>query len=180
MARRRLCSPLIDVMAALLALTLTTGCAHPGRPLSLRVTVPSLSSLDKLDVRDSRAAARRAQDKINRALKQLENSARRAHGPAGAGDRADTLLGSGTGHATSTTGTMAESPSSGGSSVVITQTPSPGLLSASSRSATAAPGASDRGHIPLHENVRALLVACGLIVAILWLPRRLDVRKHVP
>jgi hypothetical protein len=180
MARRRLCSPLIDVMAALLALTLTTGCAHPRRPLSLRVTVPSLSALGKLDVGDGRAAARRAQDKINRALKQLENSARRAHGPAGAADQAGTLLGSGTEHATSTTGTMPEPPSSGGSSVVVTQSPNPGLLSASSRSGTGAPGASDPGNIPLHENLRALLVACGLIAAILWLPRRLDVRKHVP
>ena len=180
MARGRLCRQSLNAVATLLAVTLATGCAHLAGPLSPRITVPPLSSLSKFGVHGGRtAAARRAQNNIDRVLKQLKNNARRAHSPGGATDATDSLLGSGPEHAASTTGTIPESsPSSSGSTVVVTRPPDAALLSGNSPSGAATrDGAIDRGRTSRHEKVAALLVASGLIIAILWLPQRLDAQR---
>jgi hypothetical protein len=178
--RRRLHG--VDVAAAILSLVLTSGCAlFRGS----NATVPRAPSRGSADVADKREAAHHAEGKINDPLKRLEHNAQGSPRSAGAADRTVTQTGRGTEHAAGTTGVAPELlRSSGSSSVVITQpggamdpggTSSPGTAAGSSGTAA---GIAKTGLALATGGLVAgfVLVACCLIAAILWLPRRLKSR----
>jgi hypothetical protein len=169
----------VDVVAAMLSLALTSGCAL-FRGSS--ATVPRAPSRGSADVADKREPAHHAESKINDPLKGLEHNAQGSPRSAGAADRTVTQVGRGTEHAAGTTGIAPEAlRSSGSSSVVITQ---PGTQPGGARdpggtfSSGTAAGLAKTGLALATGGLAAgfVLVACCLIAAILWLPRRLKSR----
>jgi hypothetical protein len=125
--------------------------------------------------RTSSDASRRAQDTTNSVRKQLESAGSRQQS---GDDRAQPVgqLGSGSDRLASTTGVVPQPAVSGGWSSVVSETPG----------ATPRPSASTYG--PLNEPpktgrglnrtaLRATIVACILVAAILWLPRRLHLHQ---
>jgi hypothetical protein len=165
----------LDVVAAMLSLALTSGCALFRES---RATVPPASSRGKAAVSYKRETAG-AEDTPNGTLKQSEHSASGSPRSVAAADRAVTQMSPGIEHAAGTTGIAPESLRSGGSSsVVITQPGGASDPGGTFQSGTVAgPAKTGLALATAGQIAGFILVACCLIGAILWLPRKLNSRR---
>jgi hypothetical protein len=156
----------LGVIAAL-GLSLSAACAH-GRQTS-RGLPPSAPPRQVSPA--SSDASRPAQDSIISVRKQLGPANSR---PKSGDDPGQPVgqMGNGSDRSASTTGVVPQPTVSGGWSSVVSETPG----------ATPRPSASTPGQLhgpPIAERrpdrtaLRATIVACILVAAILWLPRRL-------
>jgi hypothetical protein len=164
----------INVVAAMLSLTLICGCAHT-RKASSGQNVPRSPLRGNAEVSNRRGAAHRAEDNINDVLSRLERTAQPTQRPAETADRPVSQIGTGTGDSERTTGIVPESfPSGASSSVVVTQPRgTPGGNASSATAASSKPGLADATGATI---VGFVVVACCLIAVIVWLPRRLNAR----
>lgn len=162
----------MNVIAAMLSLTLSWGCAHSRKANSSQ---PVPRSPLRSNAEDRRGAALRAEDKINDALKRLERTLQHSERPAETADRPVSQMGTGTGPSASTTG-IVSTQSGASSSVVVTQPRGATDPGGDSSSGTAAGSRSAMADATGGTIVASVLVACCLIAAILWLPRRLNAR----
>jgi hypothetical protein len=163
-----------NVMAAMLSLMLACGCAH-SRKAASALTTPRSPLRANPEVSDKRGAAQRAEDKTSGVLKRLERTTQHSDGPAETADRPVSQMGTGTGRSASTTGILS-SQSGASSSVVITQPRTAIDPGVNSSSGTAPGSSSGMANATGGTIVSAVLVACCLIAAIVWLPRRLHAR----
>ena len=165
----------MTVVAAMLSLTLSWGCAHSRKASSSQVAT-RLPMRGNAELSDKRSAPHRAEDRINDVVKRLGRTPQRSQRPDNTADRPVSQMGTGTGSSASTTGIVSGSQSGASSSVVVTQPPGaidPGGSTSLGTAAGSTPGMSEpkRGTV-----VGSALVACCLIAAIVWLPRRLNPR----
>ena len=150
-------------IVAALGLSLSAACAH-GRQ-ALRGSYPPLRQVGPA----SSDASRRAQDAINSVRKQLAPASNR---PESGNDPGQAVgqIGSGSDRSASTTGVVPQP--SGGWSSVVSETPG-----VTRRPSTSTPGQLSEpptaGRRLDRAALRATIVACLLVAAILWLPRRL-------
>src|SRR6266516_2008163 len=157
-------------LVAALGLSVLAACAHgrnqPSRGLS--PTAPPRQS----DAASSDASSR-PQDKTSSARKQLERTTsgpnESSHDPS---ERPVGQIGSGPERSASTTGVVSQPASSGGWSSVVSETPrsTPGPPTSTAGQARG-PAESERRSDA--TALRATIVACVLVAAIIWLPRRL-------
>jgi hypothetical protein len=166
----------MNVVAAMLSLTLSFGCAH-SRKANSSQTVPRSPSRGNAEASDKRTAAHRAEDRINDVLKRLERTPQDSQRPAETADRPVSQMGTGTGPSASTTGIVSDSLQAGASSSVVVTQPrgaiDPGGNASSVTAAASKSGMADATGATI---IGSVLVACCLIAAILWLPRRLNAR----
>jgi cobalamin biosynthesis Mg chelatase CobN len=163
-----------NVMAAVLSLMLACGCAH-SRKAGSGLTMPRSPLRGSPEVSDKRGAAQRADDKTNDVLKRLERTTQHSDRPAETAERPVSQMGTGTEPSASTTG-IVSSQSGASSSVVVTQ-PSGAIDPGANSSSGTAPGStSGMAKATGGTIVGSVLVACCLIAAIVWLPRRLNAR----
>jgi len=166
----------MNLAAAMLSLTLTCGCAHSRRTTS-GPAAPGAHRRGNAELTDKHAAARRAEDNINGASKWFEPNAKHSQETAETADRPVAQMGTGTGYAASTTGVVPQSlPSGASSSVVMTQPH--GVIDQGGNSSSGTGAGSKSGVVEEASGriVLSVLVACCMIAAILWLPRRLNPR----
>ncbi len=152
-----------DLFAGLLSLALCSGCAHSRIwPTALAVPQPPPHAAERPN---ASAGIRNARDTTNEVSKRPMHSAE---------DRAQAVsqMGSGATTTDGTTGVTAPALVSGSSSVVITR---PAIGSTNRGPAAAGDARGSRSLAPtpsvVRRDVGAVLLACGLIVAIVWLPR---------
>jgi hypothetical protein len=167
MTARRRC---LSVISAL-GLFLLIGCAHKRGHAStdLALALPPPPTRGHAALSD---AARRAQDKIDSVRKQFEKTKVRPHQSGNDRELPLTQIGSGPGRAASTTGVVPAPSSSGAWSSVASEAPAPRpRTSASTAGEADAQMGSERAWDG--RAVQATIVACVLVAAIIWLPRRL-------
>jgi hypothetical protein len=145
-----------------------TGCAHRKEAL-LNLPAPP---------RSTNAASAPSDDRKNVAADTAERVRKRAEQNTHARPRATEDRAGDTGSETipepqSTSGTLSPSPKRPVWSVVESHRPDAPPSNTSSPSTTAQSSATPNGPAATTRHVAATVIACGLIAAILWLPRRL-------
>jgi hypothetical protein len=156
-------------IVAALGLSLSAACVH-GRSQASRSLSPTPPP--RQGPAASSDAPRPAQDKSNSVRKQLELATSRPHESGDNAERPVGQMGSGSGRSASTTGVVPRPAVSGGWSSVVSETPGSTPRPPTSTPAQVnEPAGSERR---LDETaLRATIVACILVAAIIWLPRRL-------
>jgi hypothetical protein len=166
----------MTVVAAVLSLTLSWGCAYSRKASSIQGPT-RLPMRGNAELSDKRSVPHRAEDRINDVVKRLERTPQRSQRLDNTADRPVSQMGTGTGSSASTTGIVSGSLQSGASSsVVVTQPPGAIDPGGSTSLGTAAGSAQGMTEAKRGTVVGSALVACCLIAAIVWLPRRLNPR----
>jgi hypothetical protein len=165
MCAGRRCLGIVAAVGLSFSAACTHGRSHASRGLS-PTPPPRHGSAASSD------ALRRAEDKVNSVHKQLELATRRPPESGNNPERPVGQIGTESASSASTTGVAPRPTVSGGWSSVVSETP--GATAgppASTPGQTAGPAASERRFDG--PALRATIVACLLVAAIIWLPRRL-------